>query len=122
MEISRLWTRGFLIDSVTNFIVYLAHYLVIVTIVLYTMERFNASAGEAGLTYGIYIIGGLVARILTGNQIDRIGRKRTLFIGLIIFLLTTFSYFIAASLGSLLIVRFLHGIGGVSLQQLQGSS
>lgn len=111
MEISRLWTRDFLIDSVTNFIVYLAHYLVIVTIALYTMEHFNASAGEAGLTYGIYIIGGLVARILTGNQIDRIGRKRTLFIGLVIFLLTTFSYFIAASLGSLLIVRFLHGIG-----------
>ena len=41
---------------------------------------------------------------------DSIGRKRTLFIGLIFFILTTSLYFIHLGITFLLITRLLHGI------------
>jgi len=107
----KLWTKDFTVDALVNFLVYFAHYLVLVTIAVYVMERFGGSAGEAGLAYGVYIIGGLFARLLTGNRIDHIGRKRTLVAGLVLFLAATFSYFIADSIPALMLVRLLHGFG-----------
>lgn len=107
----KLWTKDYSLDAIVNFLVYFSHYLTIVTIALYVMDRFGASAMEAGLAYGVYIIGGLVARLFTGSFIDRIGRKRTLSIGLVSFLAATLCYFAADSFPALLVVRFFHGAG-----------
>ena len=48
---------------------------------------------------------------MTGGYIDKYGKKRILFIGLILFTITTVLYFWANSLPLLLANRFLHGIG-----------
>lgn len=116
MNESKLWTRDFLLDTMINFTLYFAHFLPLVTIAVYAADHFQASASEAGLASGIYIIGGLIARTLTGRVIDRIGRKKTLYFGLCFFLMTTLLYFCAKnSLMLLFLVRFLHGVGwGIS--------
>jgi Arabinose efflux permease len=115
MDKSKLWTKDFLIDSMTNLIVYLVYYSLMVSIAIFAMDHFQASAGAAGLASGIFIIGGLVARTFTGRLIDQVGRKKTLYAGLCFFFITTLFYFQANSLLLLMAVRFLHGVGwGIS--------
>jgi len=115
MPQAKLWTKDFLIDSMTNLFVYLAYYLLMVTIALYAMDNLQASPSEAGLASGIFIVGALVARIFAGRAIDRVGRKKTLYIGLISFLATTLLYFCVNNLMFLIVIRFLHGAGfGIS--------
>ena len=68
------------------------------------------SASQAGLVTGIFIVGTLIGRLFIGRSIDSIGRKKTLFIGLILYILTTSLYFVHLGITFLLITRFLHGI------------
>jgi MFS family permease len=75
----------------------------------FAMSQFNSSPGEAGLATGIFVIGALVARLLSGKYVARVGHKKILYSGLILGFVTAFLYFGADSLVLLLIVRFLNG-------------
>ncbi|TQR20072.1 MFS transporter [Psychrobacillus vulpis] len=106
----KLWTKDFIVVSSVNFLLTLIFYLLMVTIAVYTVDEFNASTSEAGLVTGIFIIGTLIGRLFIGRVIDLIGRKKTLFIGLALFTLTTALYFVNLGLPFLLVNRFLHGL------------
>lgn len=110
-DTKKLWTKDFIIVSAINFLVTLVFYLLMVTISVYAVEEFSASTSEAGLVTGIFIIGALIGRLLTGRIINKYGNKKILFIGLIVFTLTTILYFLINSLPFLMINRLLHGIG-----------
>lgn len=90
---------------------YLVYYLLIVTIAVYAVDNLHASPSEAGLASGIFILGTLTARVFAGRIIDRVGRKKMLYFGLIFYLITTLLYFGINNLILLFIVRFLHGAG-----------
>jgi len=77
---------------------------------VYAVNEFDASPSQAGLVTGIFIIGTLIGRLFTGRSIGSIGRKKTLFIGLILFTLVTLLYFVNNGVNFLLLVRLLHGI------------
>ena len=77
---------------------------------VYAVNEFNASISQAGLVTGIFIIGTLIGRLFIGRSIESIGRKKTLFIGIILFTLATLLYFVHYGVNFLLLVRFLHGI------------
>ncbi|PMY01032.1 MFS transporter, partial [Pseudomonas sp. MPR-R5A] len=74
------------------------------------VEAYDATPSQAGLVTGIFIIGTLIGRLFIGRSIDKIGRKKTLVIGLIIFTIVTSIYFIDAGITFLLITRFIHGL------------
>jgi MFS family permease len=86
------------------------------TLAVYAIEQFQASESEAGLASGIFIIGALFARLLTGKYLEVIGRKRLIVSSLVLFLITSLLYFPVDQLGLLLLVRFIHGVafGGAS--------
>lgn len=111
MSKSQLWTRDFLIDSITNLFIYLAFYLLIVTTAIYVIDNFQASTSMAGLVSGIFVVGTLVARIFTGRAIDQVSRKKILYIGLVFFLGTTLLYFCVHSLIPFILIRLLNGAG-----------
>lgn len=77
---------------------------------MYAVDEYGASTSQAGLVTGIFIVGTLIGRLFIGRYIDQIGRKKTLFIGLILFTITTFLYFVHAGITFLLINRFIHGV------------
>ncbi|WHY01791.1 MFS transporter [Neobacillus sp. DY30] len=110
MNKPKLWTKDFIIVSSVNFLLTLVFYLLIVIIGVYAVDEYHASTSQAGLVTGIFIVGTLMGRLLIGRSIDSIGRKRTLFIGLILYVLTTSLYFIHLGIIFLLITRLLHGI------------
>ncbi|MFH0069598.1 MFS transporter [Peribacillus sp. NPDC056705] len=107
---ARLWTKDFVIVSSINFFITLIFYLLMVTLAIYAVNELDASTSQAGLISGIFIIGTLIGRLFIGRFIDSIGRKRTLFIGLIFFTLTTLLYFVDLGIGFLLVNRLIHGM------------
>ncbi|TCJ02665.1 MFS transporter [Cytobacillus praedii] len=112
MKVSKpkLWTKDFIIVSSINFLLTLVFYLLIVIIGVYAVDEYHATTSQAGLVTGIFIVGTLIGRLFIGRSIDLIGRKRTLFIGLILYILSTTLYFIHFGIIFLLITRLLHGI------------
>lgn len=106
----KIWTKDFSFISATMFFVSMTFYLLMTMIPIYSMESFNASQGQAGLAAGIFIIGALVSRPLTGRYMEVIGRRRILLGSLILFFLATLLYFFVYDLNMLLVVRFVHGV------------
>lgn len=107
---TKLWTKDFTLVSVINFFVMLVFYLLIVIISAYSVDVLHASTSQAGLATGIFIIGTLIGRMFTGSIIDSFGRKRILFLGLVLFILTSLLYYIEAGIYFLLLTRLVHGI------------
>ena len=106
----KLWTKDFVIVSLINFTVTLIYFLLLVTIASYAVEQFGASTSTAGLVSSIFIIGTLFGRLGGGRIISVWGSKKTLFVGLIAFLITTLLYFVALNLPLLMADRLLQGI------------
>lgn len=111
MQKERLWTKDFISISVVNFVMMLSMYLLLVIMATYTSETYHASASTAGLVASIFIIGSLVGRLFAGKQIGKIGSKKMLIMGIIIFTIMTLFYFVPTSIYVLILIRFLHGVG-----------
>ncbi len=110
MQSSPLWTRDFLIVSGVNSLLALVFYMLIVVVGAYAVDAYGSSLSEAGLVAGIFVVGTLLGRLVIGQLVDVIGRKRTLIFGAAAFALTTCLYFFSDSVGTLILVRFLHGL------------
>ena len=110
-ETNRLWTKGFILDTLVNFLIYIIYYMLMVIIASEAMTDLHASLSEAGLASGIFILGTLLARIFAGRSVELYGRKRMLYAGIVFYLITTFMYFGIHSLWMLYLVRCLNGIG-----------
>ncbi|WP_254250082.1 MFS transporter [Macrococcus equipercicus] len=106
-----LWTKNFILVSMTNFIIMLSMYLLLVTIGGYAVTEYHVSTSLAGLVSGIFIVGSLFGRFWAGKYIDILGQKKILIIGGLIFTITTALYFLSFNLPLLIIVRLLNGIG-----------
>lgn len=110
MTKAKLWTKDFIIITLTAFLVFLTFYLLMTTMTLYAIQQFNASQTTAGLAASIFVIGSLCSRLFAGKYIDVIGRRKLLYASLIVFLLACLLYFFVNSFPLLLTIRFLHGL------------
>lgn len=115
MNNTKLWTKDFILISLTTFFVALPFYLLMTTVTIYVIEQFDTTQSLAGLAAGMFVIGALVSRLLAGKYMEVIGRKKLLYTSLVLFLLSTLLYFPVDNLILLLAVRFIHGAAfGVS--------
>ena len=105
-----LWNKDFLLDTGINFVVYLIYYLLMVIIAVVAKDQLNASLSEAGLASGIFIVGTLLARLQFGKAIELYTRRRTLYGGILFYLVTTLLYFYIPNLAVLYIIRLLNGM------------
>lgn len=104
-----MWNRNFILLVSINFIIMSIFYLLMVTMASYATKSFDASPSTAGLVSGIYIIGSVIGRLLTGNIINKVGSKKILIIGLSGFIITTLFYFVEINLTFLLFSRLING-------------
>ncbi len=103
----KLWTKDFLLFFGSNFFIGLNFYLLMTTMTLYAMQQFSASESLAGLASSIFVIGALIARLLVGGTVEKFGRKKLLYSGLLLFIVAVFMYFFTSSIILLFIVRFM---------------
>jgi MFS family permease len=109
MKKTKLWTKDFTLISLDNIFIALNMYLLIVSISPYAMERFHSTPSQAGLATGVFMIGILVSRLFTGKWIERVGRAKTFRTGMTLCLVTSLLYFAVRGIGTLVVVRLLHG-------------
>jgi len=106
----KLWSKDFIFITLVNFLMYLIHYTLIVTVTIFTIDKFHASESMGGLAAGIFIIGMLFGRLAAGRVIDYLQPKKVLLFGIIWSIITVGLYFAIHSLAILMTVRLLHGI------------
>lgn len=107
MTTNKIWTKDFINLSAMNFFLILVYFLLNATITTYAVSEFDATTEESGLIAGIFIIGALVGRIITGRLVLS---KKILMFGLFFFILTVLLYFLNLGIYFLMLTRFLNGI------------
>lgn len=105
----RLWTKDFLLGTLVNFLLMVNYYSLMVVITSYSMKVYDAPASAAGLAASIFIIGALVARIIAGSVMDRLGRKRILMAGIAVEVVCSLLYLLGIGFAPLFVLRFVHG-------------
>lgn len=86
-------------------------YVLVTTMAGYAVKEFAANNASAGLASSAFVIGATGARVFSGFLVDAVGRRRVLFTSLVLVILTCAFYIPAHSLGLLIAVRVIHGIG-----------
>ena len=106
----RILTKNFVCAFVAQLSLALVMYTLMSTITEYVSAA-GAAAGIAGLVSGIYVVGGLFSRMCSGSLMERFGWKKIAMVFGFIHLLGSSLYFLTDGIVSLLIIRFIHGIG-----------
>lgn len=75
-------------------------------------ESLGATAAGMGIAVGAYSATNLIFNIAGGVMLDRVGRRRLALAGFGLVTLSILSYTLVTSLGGLVLVRLLHGVGG----------
>jgi MFS family permease len=110
MEIERIWTKDFLFIVLGNFMSSMNFYLLMTSLTVYASTKFHASQGTGGLIVNVFIIGALVARVLAGQIMDKVGWKRMMICANMVSVLLMVFYMLADSIALLVLLRFFHGI------------
>src|SRR5699024_11883442 len=86
-------------------------YLLLVTMAGYAMETYGTTTSMGGFVASVFIIGALVGRLYAGKKITQIGAKRILLLGIFIFIIMCFIYYMSIGVYSFVAVRIVLGIG-----------
>lgn len=105
-----IFTRSFTLNFVINFFIYLCMYLLIVIIADYTKTAFHAPDSLAGLVVGIFVVGSLIGRFITGHYVNHFGPKKILIFGLLFLVITQLLYFVPGPLWFLIFTRLINGL------------
>ncbi len=115
MKDERIFTRDFTLDMMISLCCSLNYFTLLINITGFAAFKFGSDTAIGGTAAGIYVIGGLLSRIVAGKYIEMVGRKKMLLIGLSLALVMSTTYFFVSSIVMLMAIRFLHGMSyGIS--------
>jgi len=75
-------------------------------------QDLGVPVAQMALSVSFYFVGFALGQVVYGPLYDRFGRKKPLYMGLIIYVLATFGCMTAKSFDALLLFRFLSALGG----------
>ncbi len=75
-------------------------------------EALGASKPQAGLIAGLYSMVAIPASLLAGVVVDKVGRKKSMMLGLAWDTLSVYAYGLASTVQQLALVRGIHAVGG----------
>lgn len=105
-----IFNRNFNVVAVINLLVMTAYYMIFVTGAPYVREAYGVSLSVAGLSSGVMVIGCLSGRFASGSLLSFLGGRTILLAGILLYLGSMATFFLAASLPVLFVQRFLTGI------------
>lgn len=109
-ETDRLWSRPFVIAVALNMLMSLVFYLLLTSLAGYAVTRFAASDAVAGLASSSFIIGAVAGRLVAGKFLDLVGRRRILFLAMVLLTLAGVAYIPVGDLTVLIALRIVHGV------------
>lgn len=109
MDDDRIVTKDFCLATVIAFLGSMTYFVLTASVANYAIWKYGVSASEAGLAAGLFVLGGLVARIAFGRYTELLGRKRMLMVAMAIGVLAASLYFFTDTFAMLCVTRLLHG-------------
>lgn len=106
----KIWTKDFALICMANFFIFLGFQMTLPTIPLF-VQHLGGSDQLIGIITGIFTFSALLFRPYAGHALESKGRQFVYMIGLGIFVLSVGSYSIIASIGLLIVMRMIQGIG-----------
>ncbi|MFC7062172.1 MFS transporter [Halobacillus seohaensis] len=106
----KLWTLKFITLILSTFMLFLGFQMLLPTLPVYVKDH-GGDSTSVGLVIGMFTITALIIRPFAGSAADRMGRKPILLIGLLITVISIFSYIIVTTVLLLLLLRLVHGLG-----------
>jgi len=79
-------------------------------------QEFHTTTSQISLSISTYFIGFAIGQLFYGPLLDRFGRKRPLYVGLVAYILCSFGCALAPNLKMLIALRFLEALGGCVAQ------
>ena len=110
MSTEKLWNRNFILITVGNGLLFVNFHMLVPTIAMYAASL-GSSGFELGLIASIFALSAIIVRFFTDALVDRLGKKRCLFLGLTTSLVATAAYSFFPFFQGLLVARILHGFG-----------
>lgn len=107
----RLWTRSFISLTISAFLLFLNLHMLLSTFSSYVKSEFTASDLQVSLVTSVFAGSAILTRFLAAVLLRRVSPNALLLIGLIIAATATVLNSVAGSLGALLLVRAVYGIG-----------
>lgn len=110
----KLWTKNLILITIINFLIYCSFQMFPSALPPY-VKALGAPEKVLGWITGLTTIAALIVRPFSGMILDTRGRKGVFYVGMIIMLLSTVGYRLFPVVSTILIIRFIHGIGwGIS--------
>lgn len=110
MQNGNIFTRDFIFNMGVSLCCSTHYFVLLINIVGFATTKLGVGPAEAGFAAGVYVIGGLISRLLFGKYVELVGRKKSLVIVMVLTLLISFAYFGITSIVPLYILRFCHGL------------
>ena len=107
---TKLVTGQFALVMLLTLMIFLVHFVLIVSTPLYILKLGGGNSG-AGLSTGVYSLTALIFRPLVGHLLDNSGRKRVLFSGLLMLVVGIVLMNVYDSIFLVLAARVIQGIG-----------
>lgn len=111
MKEYELWSKEYIYICISSFFLFMTFYSQMTVLPLLVINGLGGTGQQAGLTTTMFLLGSVIFRPFAGKWVDELGRKKMLFVSLSLFLVASITYIEVKNLSSLLILRFIHGIG-----------
>ncbi len=105
-----LWNKSFILCLANNLFLFIFYFAQTTILPIYILNDLGGTLAQAGLAMTLFMASSIAVRPFSGLIIEKIGRKKALYISEALFCLFSFAYIFADNLTALLIIRFLHGI------------
>lgn len=106
----RIFTKNFVLLFLTNFLLFIVYYSFITALPIYVLDELKGSEAQAGLVVTMLLISAIIVRPFSGKILELFGRKETLIVSLIFYMIGTIMHFWIFNFFALMALRFFHGI------------
>ncbi|MDH6357604.1 MFS transporter [Parabacteroides sp. PF5-9] len=117
----QLWNRNFIQCCISYFLLNFSFYMLMPTMPVYLVEELGIDTSRVGMVLSSYTIGMLCVRPFSGYLVDCISRKPLYFFAYLIFAISFCGYYFAATVVTVMSVRFLQG-GFAGLTSVAGNT
>ena len=106
----QLWNKSFILCLANNLFLFIFYFAQTTILPIYIVNELDGTLAQAGLAMTLFMASSIAVRPFSGLIIEKIGRKKALYISETLFCLFSFAYIFADNLTFLLVIRLLHGI------------
>lgn len=107
----RLWTKGFIIITISYLLLFMSLQMLLSPFPSYVKQQFAPDSFTLSLVTGVFALAAIAARFAAVGLLKRLHRNTVLTAGILIAAAATAVYSFAPTIGVLLILRVLYGIG-----------